>query len=332
MVQVSQSVSQLHRRDRGVRLGRVPTRVILDCDTGTDDAVAIMLAALHPDIELLGVTTVWGNHDLATCTDNTLRVLDHVGRPDVPVVPGRAGPIEPRPVPYDGRGLPPLSLPATTRAGTAGDAVEWLVETLRAGSQPVTLVATGPLSNVAAAARADPRVVGAVGAVDEVVLMGGAHRQGNVTPYAERNVWNDPAAAEVVLGAGFPRLLFVMLDATLQAAVTAEQADALDGLGTPAATAAARFVRERIESHRHDPAMPGRDAAPVHDPVTVAYLLDPAVVELRPARVTVETRDVTTYGQTTVDLDADDPNAEVALSADPDRFFDVLRTTLAVAR
>lgn len=323
MVQVSQSVSPLPSGDRTARLGRVPTSVILDCDTGTDDAVAIMLAALHPDIELLGVTTVWGNHDLATCTDNTLRVLDHIGRPQVPVVPGRAEPIEPRRVAYDDRVLPPLSLPTASRSATH-DAVAWLAETLRAADEPVTLVATGPLSNVAAAVRADPAVVEAI---DELVLMGGARAQGNVTPYAERNIWNDPAAADVVLGAGFERLVMIALDATLQAAITAGQADVLDAVGTPAATAAARFVRQRIAHHRDDQRLA---AAPVHDPLTVAYLLDPDVVGLRPARVVAETRDVTTYGQTAVDLEADDPNAEVALSADADRFFDVLHRTLAL--
>jgi purine nucleosidase/ribosylpyrimidine nucleosidase len=184
-------------------------------------------------------------------------------------------------------------------------------------------VPTGPLSNIAAAVRADPTVVGAV---DQLVLMGGAHRHGNVTPYAERNIWNDPAAADIVLGAGFERLVMIPLDATLQAAITTGQADVLDALGTPAATAAARFVRQRIAHHRDEQRLA---AAPVHDPLPVAYLLDPDVVDLRPARVTVETRDATTYGQTTVDLDADDPNAEVALSADADRYFMLLRDGLS---
>jgi inosine-uridine nucleoside N-ribohydrolase len=299
----------------------MPTPVVLDCDTGTDDAVAIMLAALHPGLELLGVTTVWGNHDLATCTDNTLRVLHHIGRHDIPVVPGCARPIEPRPVPYDDRVLPPLSLPATDLAAAADDAVEWLLETLRASTARVTLVPTGPLTNIAAVVRADP---GVVDHVDRVVLMGGAHARGNVTPYAERNVWNDPVAADVVVGAGFERLVMVTLDATLQAPISDEQAGELARLDTPAATAAARFIRERIAQH----AAEGPGAAPVHDPLAVGHLLDPSVVRLCQARVTVETTDRRTYGRTEVQLDSAHPNAHVALDADAGRFFELLRTTL----
>jgi inosine-uridine nucleoside N-ribohydrolase len=296
------------------------TSVVLDCDTGTDDAIAIMLAALHPELELLGVTTVWGNHDLRTCTDNTLRVLNHIGRPDVPVTPGHDGPLEPRAVSYDDRVLPPLSLPAVDLVATAGDAVEWLVELLRGTTERITLVATGPLTNIAAVVRADPRIVEAV---EQLVLMGGAHARGNVTPYAERNIWNDPAAAEVVLTAGCERLVLVTLDATLQAALTTAQADLLSDLGTPSATAAARFVRERIGQHADD----GQRAAPVHDPLTVAYLVDSAVVELHAAHVTVETADARTYGRTVVDLQADRPNAAVALSASGDRLSALLVAT-----
>ncbi|THI93740.1 nucleoside hydrolase, partial [Nocardioides sp.] len=124
--------------------------VILDCDTGTDDAVAVMLAALHPDLDLLGVTTVWGNHDVAHTTDNTLRVLDLLGRGAVGVHAGRNAPIRPRiePLPSGRADLHPvLDLPEPESVAS-GDAVEWLVETLRAATQPVALVPTGPLTNL----------------------------------------------------------------------------------------------------------------------------------------------------------------------------------------
>ena len=286
----------------------MPRRVILDCDTGTDDAIAIMVAALHPQLELVAVTTVWGNADVRVTTENTLRVLRHIGRSDIPVHAGLGGPSE--------RGAP------------VQPAVEWLVETLRAPTDRVTLVATGPLTNLAAALAAEPRIVDAV---DELVVMGGSHAIPGVTPSAERNFWNDPAAASAVLAAGFERLVLVPLDATYAAALTAGDCARLRDLGTPAATAAAAFIAERIRDYRDVAAFGDRQAAPVHDPLTIAYLVAPEVVSFTPARVEVETRDPRTVGRTVMDfgaLTADPPNALVALDADATAFRDVLESTL----
>lgn len=294
--------------------------VILDCDTGTDDAVAIMLAALHPDLELLGVTTVFGNLPVANTTDNTLRVLEHVGRPDVGVYAGAAGPLAPRPVPPDDRRLPPaLALPAPTTQARPEPAVPWLVETLISATEPLTVVATGPFTNLAAALDAEPAITNSI---EQLVLMGGAHRVPGVTPLAERNIWNDPVAAARVLAAGLDVAL-VTLDATLDAPLTAADADAFDELGTPAGTATAAFLRERIGQYAGSSA-PG--AAPLHDPFTVARLLDPSVVELTPALVRVGTAEGAAYGRTLLDLDAE-PNAQVALEADADALNRLLLDT-----
>lgn len=307
--------------------------VILDCDTGTDDAVAIMLAALHPGLELLGVTTVFGNLPVANTTDNTLRVLEHLGRPDIGVYSGAAGPIAPRPVPPDDRRLPPaLPLPprwdspfpevgAMVPRSGAQRAVDWLVETLTTTTEPVTLVATGPFTNVAAALDAEPAIAGAI---DVLVLMGGAHRVPGVTPLAERNVWNDPTAADRVLTAGLDVVL-VTLDATTRAPLGAADADELDALGTPAGTAAAAFLRERIGQYAGSSA-PG--AAPLHDPFTVAWLVEPSVLALTAAAVRVELAEGAAYGRTVIDADAE-PNARVALTADPDALRRLLLATFA---
>lgn len=289
------------------------TPLIIDCDTGTDDAVAILVAALHPDLELVGVTTVWGNHDVAHTTDNSLRVLDLIGRGDIGVHPG-----------VDGAGrtdLPAtLDLPApTSLAGVP--AVEWLVETLRAATTPITLVPTGPLSNIAAALEADPRIVEAV---DRLVVLGGSHREAGVTPYAERNVWCDPRAAHATLTAGFRDVLLVTMDATFSAPLTGADADRLRAVGTVAATTAASFVDARIDWYRRDPAMASLGAAPLHDPLAVACLVDPAVVAVRNASVTVERTDPTTYGATRFSFAgerSDGAPVQVALSADHDRFL-----------
>ena len=292
------------------------TPLIIDCDTGSDDAVAILLAALHPDLHLLGVTTVWGNHDVAHTTDNSLRVLDLVGRGDIGVHPGVDGP---------GRtDLPPtLDLPEPTSVARA-PAVEWLVETLRAATTPVALVPTGPLSNIAAAVEADPRLVEAVG---RLVVLGGSHRERGVTPYAERNVWCDPDAAHAVLHAGFADVLLVTMDATFSAPLAAADTERLRAVGTVAATTAAELVDERIAWYRRDAAMAPLGAAPLHDPLAVACLLDPGVVEVREATVVVERTDPTTYGATRFSFAGDAPRGapvRVALRADHQRFLDLL--------
>jgi inosine-uridine nucleoside N-ribohydrolase len=214
------------RTDRRARIGFVtPTKVILDVDTGTDDAVAVMLAALHPEIELVACTTVFGNHDVARCTDNTLRVLDHIGRGDIPVHEGRGGPLVPVALAVDPMAevsgtplhLEELPLPPARSTVQSSPAVEVLIETLRATTEPITLVATGCLTNVAAAVAASPDIVAAV---DDLRIMGGGHEIGNVTPSAEANIYRDPEAAAVVLGAGFRQLTLVLLDATHRALVT----------------------------------------------------------------------------------------------------------------
>lgn len=296
-------------------------RVVLDCDAGTDDAVAIVLAALHPGLDLVGVTSVWGNVAVEHTTDNALRVLDLVGRTDVPVLHGSAGPLRAAPdAAARARHLPPhLPLPPTQRTAS-GDAVEWLVETLSATTAPVTLVPTGPLTNIARALAARPSIVDAV---EEVVLMGGSHARANVTPSAERNVWWDAEAAHAVLTAGFRRLVMITLDATSQALATADDCDRWRRLGTPVAAAVAVLVEERLRQYG--------GPAPVHDPLTVAYLVDPAVVELRHLQVAVETTGLLTYGRTVIDVDGVDglpPNAHVALEVDAGRYLDLITSVL----
>lgn len=307
------------------------TPLIIDCDTGTDDAVAILLAALHPEVDLLGVTTVWGNHDVAHTTDNSLRVLDLIGRGDVGVHPGRNAPVRPRleDLPSGRSDLAPvLALPAA-RTTPGGPAVEWLVETLRAATTPVALVPTGPLTNVAAAVAADRRIVDAVA---RLVVLGGTHRQHGVTPHAERNVWCDPEAAHDVLSAGFRDVLLVTMDATFSAPLTAADTGRLRAVGTLAAHTAADLVDTRVEWHRRDPAMAALGAAPLHDPLAVACLLDPGVVEVRHATVTVERTDPTTYGATRLSFPGH-PSVEApvraAVRADHDRFVDLLCAALA---
>ncbi|NYI46837.1 inosine-uridine nucleoside N-ribohydrolase [Nocardioides aromaticivorans] len=302
--------------------------VVLDCDTGSDDAVAILLAALHPGLDLLGVTTVWGNHDVRHTTDNTLRVLDLVGRGAVGVHPGRNEPVRPRieDLPSGRSDLPSsLDLPAPVSAA-GGEAVEWLVTTLRGAADPVALVATGPLTNVAAALAADRSITGAIG---RLVVLGGTHRQPGVTPYADRNVWCDPEAAADVLAAPFRDVLMVTMDATFSAPLTGADAGRLRSVGTPAARAAADLVETRIDWYRRDRAMAALPAAPLHDPLAVAALVAPEILTTVRASVEVERTDPERYGATRFSAEPDERRGRlsVAVRADHDRYVALLCDT-----
>ena len=304
----------------------MPRHVILDCDTGTDDAVAIMLAAARPELDLVAVTAVWGNHAVEHTADNARRTLDLIGRRDIPVYVGRNAPVDPPANAPAATGSPEpdtLPLPPATTAVEAQDAVEWLVETARAATERFTLVPTGSMSNVAAAIAADPSFVEAV---DEIVVMGGVIARGGTLPDVETNVGRDPEAAQQVLAAGFERLVLVPLDATYRATVTADQCAVLRSDGGAAAVAAADFIEPRIERYRELPAMGGRSAAPVHDALTIAYLVDPTLVTLQPATVRIHTGDSPTRGRTDITLGNGD--VQVATDADASRFFELLRESL----
>ena len=310
-------------------------KVILDVDTGTDDAVAIMFAALHPDLDLIGVTTVTGNLPIEYTTDNTLRVLDWIGRPDVPVYRGLSQPIArrgrlaeihaARDSPQDGHGNS-LPIPPTELAQQQVGAVEYLVETLRSTTEQLTLVAVGPLSNIATALAIVPSLVEAV---QELVVMGGSHAIGNVTASAEFNIWVDPEAANVVLSAGFEHLTLVPLDATHQALFTRGNCAEFERLGTPAGVAAARFIGRRLDAEARTTTA---TATPVHDVMCPAYLVRPEVITTRHLHVVVDTASPLTVGRTVMDLRPDTtvvPNAHVALQADGAALLDLLMETFA---
>jgi len=314
----------------------VPTKLILDVDTGTDDAIALMLAALHPDLELVAATTVNGNNPVAYCTDNSLRVFDLLGV-DIPVYEGAATPLvrDDFPVPraelhsrgsMHGLELPipkPRSVKQTQRAA------EFLVETYLAATEPITLVPVGPLTNIAMAIKLEPRIVERI---PRTVIMGGAHAVGNTTPAAEFNIWVDPEAARVVFRAGLRDLVVVPLDATHRALVSSDDCRALGALGTPAGEAAAAIITERITAYDRLQPMETVHSAPVHDALCIAYLVDPSVVSGRRFHVDVETAGELTIGRTVMDtrnLLGKEPNAFVAFDADARRFVAMLLETFA---
>jgi inosine-uridine nucleoside N-ribohydrolase len=316
----------------GVRAAGPRQKIILDVDTGTDDAVALMFGALHPALELVAATTVRGNVELEFTTENTLRVFDHIGVP-VPVYRGMASPIVRSDFPSPRSGGSPfhgqyLDLPASRSRVRDTDAVDFLIETYsRESGREIILVPVGPLSNVAMALKRAPRIADNL---REIVLMGGAHEMGNVTASAEFNVWADPEAAQVVFRSGVAKLTMVPLDATHKAQVSLDDAAKLRALGTPAGTAAATFVERRVKGYMEFDHQ-ARPAAPVHDALAVASIVNPAVITTVPAYVDVETQGALTVGRTVVDRRGRmtaQPNARVALSADEPLFVRMLMETL----
>lgn len=308
-------------------------KIILDVDTGTDDAVALMFGALHPGLELVAATTVNGNVPVKNCTENSLRVFDHIGV-DIPVYEGLATPYfrSDFPVPRRSGGSSIhgeyLDLPPATSKAQGQGAVDFLIETYsRPESREILLVPVGPLSNIAMALKQAPEIVANIPAI---VLMGGAHEMGNVTASAEFNVWADPEAARVVLRSGVEKITMVSLDATTRALVSREDAGRLRALGTPAGEAAALFVERRLRAYLDiDPER--RPAVPVHDALAVASIVDPAVISTVHAFVDVETEGELTVGRTVVDWrprSTEARNAHFALGADEPLFVRMLLETM----
>jgi inosine-uridine nucleoside N-ribohydrolase len=309
------------------------TRLILDVDTGTDDAIAVMLAALHPALELVAITTVAGNASVAHTTENTLRVLDHIGR-EAPVHPGAPHALLPSTAVADqaerSRKIHGdyLDLPAARSKAESLPAARFLVDAFGDGSD-IVLVPTGPLTNIATALTLDP---GLAVRIPKLVLMGGSHARANVTPSAEFNIWADPEAARIVLRSGIRDLTVVPLDATHQALVSDPDCDRLEALGTPAGTAAAEIIRTRITGYEQVQPQAIHRSAPVHDALCVAYLIDEDVIEVQTAHVDVELDGELTRGRTVGDfrpIPARPPNVKWAHAADRARFLELLLDAFA---
>lgn len=313
-----------------------PRPVLLDCDPGHDDAMAIMLAVADPSIDLVAVTTVAGNVTLENTTRNALRVLDMVGRPDIPVAAGSSGPrvrdLSTAAVMHGESGLAgPLPVDPS-RPALEIPALELVEQVLRDADEPVTLVATGPLTNVADIVERLPHLHDRI---REVVIMGGAVDLGNWTPAAEFNIWVDPHAADVVFRAAHPpsrgpglALTMIGLEVTHRAWLGDEHADLLRGTGR-----AGQFVAELLDHFVgfHQERF-GWEGAPIHDAVTIAHLIDPTLVTTLDMNVQIETESPLCLGRTVADRWAvtdGAPTAAVGLDIDRNRFVTLLVTRLA---
>jgi inosine-uridine nucleoside N-ribohydrolase len=294
-----------------------PIPIVLDCDPGHDDAIALLLALASPEVELRGVTTVAGNQTVEKTTANALRVLELAGRADVEVAAGAGRPLvrEPFVAAYvhGETGLDGSDLATAQGRPVAQHAVDFLAE--RAGG--ITLVATGPLTNVGLLLARYPEV-----RPKRIVLIGGAIAEGNVTPAAEFNVWADPEAAKRVFASGLD-LTMVGLDVTHRALVRTEHKERLRAAGR-----VGRTVAELLDFYdRFHREVYGFDGSPIHDAVALAYAFRPELLETRELNVEVDCESELCRGRTVVDLwrrSGRTANAKVAVGIDSAAFVELL--------
>jgi inosine-uridine nucleoside N-ribohydrolase len=300
-----------------------PTSIILDCDPGHDDAIALLLAVASPEVELIGVTTVAGNQTLDKTTNNALRVLEFAGRDDIAVYAGADRPfIRPQDVAahvHGESGLDGPDLPQPKQSAQPEHAVDYLARTIRERDGKVTLVPTGPLTNVGLLFALHPDAL-----PERIILMGGAIGEGNRTPAAEFNIWADPEAAQRVFLAGLDTTM-VGLDVTHRALITDEHTERMRAAGKVGSMVAelmdfyARFHKSRY---------PDLEGSPMHDPVCVAHVIDPSLMTVLDAHIEVDCSGGPSWGRTNVDWRGREysppPNAKVGVDIDGGRFAELI--------
>ncbi|MBI5878558.1 MAG: nucleoside hydrolase [Chloroflexi bacterium] len=318
----------------------VKHKVIIDCDPGHDDAIGIVLGAPHLDI--LGITCVGGNQTLEKVTVNALKIVEVIGRTDIPVVPGIGRPLvkaaSHAPDVHGLTGMDGPVLPAPVTKAKAGHAVDFIIDTVMA-NDGVTLIPTGPLTNIAVALRKEPRIASRL---QEISIMGGSATHGNRSVAAEFNIWYDPEAAHIVFGSGVP-IKMHGLNLTLQVVATEDVIAKCRAIGNRPAIFVAELLDFFADAQKRKL---GTHSGALHDPVAVAGVIDPTLFEYYDMHVGIELRGERTYGMTVSDmrhlrgsafgfpqsatpLRGEPPNAQVGMKADAPRFFKLLYETLA---
>ncbi|GAA4697366.1 pyrimidine-specific ribonucleoside hydrolase [Promicromonospora umidemergens] len=307
----------------------MPTPIILDCDPGHDDVFALWLAAGNPSIDLRGVTTVSGNGHLEHTTRNARVALTVAGVDGVPVAAGADAPLKRALTPatwihgenaLGGPELPEPTVPLDPRG-----AVELMADILEASAEAVTLIPTGPLTNVALLLDQKPELREKI---KEIIWMGGSTGRGNVGAYPEFNAWVDPEAADIVLRSGLP-ITMVGLNISHQALITESVIQRIAGIGNRTSEFGVELLRFFCGTYD---AVEGMPEGPLHDPITVAIAIDRAVASVQRCHVDVETSGEFTSGATCVDLHdmlGKEPNVDVAITLDVDRFWHLVSDAVA---
>ena len=303
------------------------TKIILDCDPGHDDAVAITLAANSDKIDLLGITVVAGNQTLEKTQINARNVCQWLGV-DVPVYAGCGQPmVREKMIAGDIHGETGLDgpvFPPLTKELEKEHAVDFIVKTLMESDGDITMVTTGPMTNLAMAMRMEPAIIPKI---KQIVLMGGAYTNGNVTPAAEFNIIADAYAAYVCFTSGRP-ITMMGLDVTRKVLCYPEIVDRMEKIGNKASKLFADLMRFFCKTQKE---VFGWEGGPLHDPVTIAWLIDPSVVTLKPMHVDIDIRSVQSYGRTNCDFfgyGGQEPTANVAIDIDAAKFWDIVEAGL----
>ncbi|WP_324718286.1 pyrimidine-specific ribonucleoside hydrolase RihA [Limosilactobacillus fermentum] len=306
-------------------------KIILDCDPGHDDALAMTLAVANPAIDLVAVTTSAGNQTPDKTLNNALRMLTFLKRTDIPVAAGAqvplVKPLETAPEVHGETGLDGADLPEPGFLPQSLPAIELMARVLQESTAKVTLVVTGPMTNAALFLRTCPDL--AREKIDQIVFMGGAMGLGNWQPSVEFNIFVDPEAAKIVLNFGLP-LVMVPLNVTHQAQITKPEIDEIAQLDNPVAQAFVGLLNF-FERYHEDPKW-GFVGAPLHDPCTIAWLINPALFDGVDVNVDVETTGELTRGETVCDyyhLTGKPVNTKLILKVDRAGFISLVKESLA---
>jgi purine nucleosidase len=298
-------------------------KIIMDCDPGHDDAIAIILAAVQPELEILGITTVSGNAEIEKTTNNALKICDLVSLTDVVVSKGASEPLirvrETAPGIHGDSGLDGPELPEPSRSWSKEHGSDTIVRLIKESKEPVTILPTGPLTNVALALSKAPEIKDNI---EEIVLMGGG-TFGNWTPTAEFNIWADPEAAKKVFDSGIP-IAVMGLDITHQALATKEVIDQVNKIDNKVAKIVGELLVFFASTYKE---MFDFDGAPVHDVLTVAYCVAPELFKMKEVNITVETKGEFTAGTTLIDLHGvtgREINARFGLELDVEGFWKLM--------
>jgi ribosylpyrimidine nucleosidase len=302
-------------------------KIILDCDPGHDDAIAILLASRNPSIDLLGITVVAGNQTLEKTGKNTLNLCQYLNV-SVPVCLGSESPIIKKmevcdvihgESGLDGFDFEPLKIDFDKR-----NAIDFISQTILQSEEPVTVVTTGPMTNLALAIKYEPRILKNI---EEVVLMGGSYSNGNVSPAAEFNIFTDPEAAYIVFNSNL-KVTMIGLDVTRKVLVLPEVISRMEKINTKSSVLFTKLMKVFNENQNK---VFGLVGGPLHDPVTIAYLIDPSILELKYVHCDIDISHGTSYGRTNCDIFDYmhlEKNTYVATDISADKFWDIIEEEL----